>query len=171
MCMAFAQDGQLVTKEQTIEIAWQYTIEERGKPESWFGGDADAVMYDGNWFVGFTSQPDEDGYVLLDSDLYIMYIIVSPEGDVLDYGESGVTPIGRTLYNFIKGVRNGSKKYSLSNRVSSANGGIGRGWCKPFELAKEFGCHETTNIGWVRQAKADQITGVSFNAPLTSAER
>ena len=38
------------------------------------------------------------------------------------------------------------------------------------ELAKEFGCHETTISGWVHQAKADQTGDLSPNTPLSSVE-
>ena len=46
--------------------------------------------------------------------------------------------------------------------------GIGR---KPIELAKEFGCHETSISAWVRQAQADALGGGKPDAPLTTAER
>ena len=46
--------------------------------------------------------------------------------------------------------------------------GIGR---KPIELAKEFGCHETSISAWVRQANADALGGGKPDAPLTTAER
>jgi transposase len=42
---------------------------------------------------------------------------------------------------------------------------------KPGELAKEFGCHETSISGWVHQAKADEMGGGRPDAPLTTAER
>lgn len=42
---------------------------------------------------------------------------------------------------------------------------------KPRELAKEFGCHDTTINDWVRQAKADEIGGGKPDAPLTTSER
>jgi transposase len=42
---------------------------------------------------------------------------------------------------------------------------------KPGELAQEFGCHETSISGWVRQAKADGMAGGRPDAPLTTAER
>lgn len=42
---------------------------------------------------------------------------------------------------------------------------------KVSELAREFGCHETSITGWVRQAHADQIGGAKPDAPLTTAER
>lgn len=42
---------------------------------------------------------------------------------------------------------------------------------KPSELAREFGCHETSISAWVRQAKADAMGGDRPDAPLTSAER
>ena len=45
--------------------------------------------------------------------------------------------------------------------------GIGR---KPIELAKEFGCHETSISAWVRQAQADALGGGKPDAPLTTAE-
>lgn len=45
---------------------------------------------------------------------------------------------------------------------------IGR---KPSELAKEFGCHETSISAWVRQAHADELGGGRPDAPLTTAER
>jgi transposase len=41
----------------------------------------------------------------------------------------------------------------------------------PRELAREFGCHETSISAWVRQAKADEIGGGKSDAPLTTAER
>ena len=46
--------------------------------------------------------------------------------------------------------------------------GIGR---KPSELAKEFGCHESSISAWVRQAQADALGGGKPDAPLTTAER
>jgi len=42
---------------------------------------------------------------------------------------------------------------------------------KPRELAKEFGCHETSISAWVRQAQADERGGGRPDAPLTTAER
>ncbi|MGL4668409.1 MAG: transposase [Saezia sp.] len=42
---------------------------------------------------------------------------------------------------------------------------------KPSDLAKEFGCHETTISGWVRQAQIDQAPNPKANGSLTSAER
>ena len=42
---------------------------------------------------------------------------------------------------------------------------------KVSELAREFGCHETSISGWVRQAHADQIGGTKPDAPLTTTER
>jgi transposase len=42
---------------------------------------------------------------------------------------------------------------------------------KPSELAKEFGCHETSISGWVHQAKADEMGSARPDAPLTTAER
>jgi|SRR5438445_13721212 len=39
------------------------------------------------------------------------------------------------------------------------------------ELAHEFGCHETSISGWVRQAKAEAIGGGRPDAPLTITER
>ena len=42
---------------------------------------------------------------------------------------------------------------------------------KPGELAKEFGCHETSISAWVRQAQADERGGGRPDAPLTTAER
>ena len=42
---------------------------------------------------------------------------------------------------------------------------------KPTELAREFGCHDTSISAWVRQAKADEMGGGRPDAPLTSAER
>ena len=41
---------------------------------------------------------------------------------------------------------------------------------KPGELAKEFGCHETSISAWVRQAQADERGGGRPDAPLTTAE-
>ena len=46
--------------------------------------------------------------------------------------------------------------------------GIGR---KPIELAKEFGCHESSISAWVRQAQADALGGGKPVAPMTTAER
>jgi transposase len=45
---------------------------------------------------------------------------------------------------------------------------IGR---KPSELAKEFGCHDTSINTWVRQADADELGSGKPDAPLTTAER
>lgn len=42
---------------------------------------------------------------------------------------------------------------------------------KPSELAREFGCHETSIGAWVRQSKADEMGGGRPDAPLTTAER
>jgi len=42
---------------------------------------------------------------------------------------------------------------------------------KPGELAREFGCHETSISAWVRQAQADEGGGGRSDAPLTTAER
>lgn len=42
---------------------------------------------------------------------------------------------------------------------------------KPSELAKEFGCHDTSICAWVRQANADELGGGRSDAPLTTAER
>ena len=42
---------------------------------------------------------------------------------------------------------------------------------KTSELAKEFGCHETSISSWVRQAHADELGGGRPEAPLTTAER
>lgn len=42
---------------------------------------------------------------------------------------------------------------------------------KPRELAKEFGCHDTTINDCVRQAKADELGGGKPDAPLTRSER
>ncbi len=42
---------------------------------------------------------------------------------------------------------------------------------KPSELAKEFGCHETSISTWIRQVKADELGGGLPDAPLTTAER
>ena len=39
------------------------------------------------------------------------------------------------------------------------------------ELAKEFGCYETSISAWVRQAQADALGGGRSAAPLTTAER
>ena len=46
--------------------------------------------------------------------------------------------------------------------------GIGR---KPIELAKEFGCHESSISAWVRQAQADALGSGKPDAPMTTAER
>lgn len=42
---------------------------------------------------------------------------------------------------------------------------------KPGDLAKEFGCHETSISAWLRQAHADELGGGRPGAPLTTAER
>lgn len=42
---------------------------------------------------------------------------------------------------------------------------------KPSDLAKEFGCHETSISAWLRQARADEPGGGKSDAPLTTAER
>ena len=42
---------------------------------------------------------------------------------------------------------------------------------KPSELAREFGCHETSISAWVRQADADDLGGRRPDSPLTTAER
>jgi transposase len=42
---------------------------------------------------------------------------------------------------------------------------------KPVELAKEFGCHETSISAWVRQAQADERGGGRPDAPMITAER
>ena len=42
---------------------------------------------------------------------------------------------------------------------------------KPGELAKEFGCHDSSINAWVRQARADELGGGSADAALTTAER
>ena len=42
---------------------------------------------------------------------------------------------------------------------------------KPSDLAKEFGCHETSISAWHRQAHADELGGGKSDAPLTTAER
>ena len=42
---------------------------------------------------------------------------------------------------------------------------------KPSELAKEFGCHDTSIGAWVRQANADDQGGGRSDAPLTTSER
>ena len=42
---------------------------------------------------------------------------------------------------------------------------------KTSELAKEFGCHETSISAWVRQAHVDEHGGGRPEAPLTTAER
>ncbi len=39
------------------------------------------------------------------------------------------------------------------------------------DLAKEFGCHETSITGWLRQSNADELGGGKSDAPLTTAER
>jgi len=41
--------------------------------------------------------------------------------------------------------------------------------CKPTELAKEFGCHETSISNWVRQASGMPVPAQA--APLSSDER
>jgi len=42
---------------------------------------------------------------------------------------------------------------------------------KPSDLAKEFGCHETSISAWLRQAHADERGGGRPDAPLTTDER
>ena len=42
---------------------------------------------------------------------------------------------------------------------------------KPSNLAKEFGCHETSISAWLRQANANELGGGKSDAPLTTAER
>ena len=45
---------------------------------------------------------------------------------------------------------------------------------KPSELAREFGCHETSILNWMRSAQsADAVSPASANAsaPLNAAER
>jgi transposase len=45
---------------------------------------------------------------------------------------------------------------------------------KPSELAREFGCHETSILNWMRAAQsADAVSSASANAsaPLNAAER
>ena len=42
---------------------------------------------------------------------------------------------------------------------------------KPSDLAKEFGCYETSISAWLRQARADELGGAKSDAPLTTAER
>ena len=46
-----------------------------------------------------------------------------------------------------------------------------RSGCRAAELAKEFGCHDTSISAWVRQANADELGGGKPDAPLTTAER
>lgn len=41
---------------------------------------------------------------------------------------------------------------------------------KSSELAKEFGCHDTSISAWVRQTNADVPGGGRADAPLTTAE-
>lgn len=40
---------------------------------------------------------------------------------------------------------------AVSARISPANGRTG---CRPSEMAKEFGCHETSILTWVKRAQA-----------------
>ena len=42
---------------------------------------------------------------------------------------------------------------------------------KPSELAKEFGCHDTSIGAWVRQANADEQGGGRSDVALTTSER
>lgn len=42
---------------------------------------------------------------------------------------------------------------------------------KPSELAREFGCHETSILSWVRRAAADAPPSPSASAPLSANER
>ena len=45
---------------------------------------------------------------------------------------------------------------------------------RPSELAKEFGCHETSILSWVRAGKgsdASASAAVQLSAPLNAAER
>ena len=42
---------------------------------------------------------------------------------------------------------------------------------KPSELAREFGCHETSILSWVRRAAADAPSSASASAPLSTNER
>jgi transposase len=42
---------------------------------------------------------------------------------------------------------------------------------KPSDLAKEFGCHETSISAWLLQANADELGGGKSDALLTTAER
>ena len=42
---------------------------------------------------------------------------------------------------------------------------------KVSELGHEFGCHETSILGWVRHAKAEESGGGRPDAPLTITER
>jgi transposase len=41
---------------------------------------------------------------------------------------------------------------------------------KPVELAKKFGCHETSISAWVRQTQADERRGGRPDSPLTRPE-
>jgi transposase len=43
---------------------------------------------------------------------------------------------------------------------------------KPSELSKEFGCHATSILSWVRQAASSGVTALPVNAaPLSTQER
>lgn len=43
---------------------------------------------------------------------------------------------------------------------------------RPSELAREFGCHETSILNWMRAAQgADAASPASASAPLNAAER
>jgi transposase len=42
---------------------------------------------------------------------------------------------------------------------------------KPSDLAKEFGCHETSISAWLRQAHANERGGGRPDAPRTTAKR
>jgi transposase len=42
---------------------------------------------------------------------------------------------------------------------------------KPSELAKEFGCHTSSILSWVRQLSSGSPGGVPNTVPLSSAER
>jgi transposase len=42
---------------------------------------------------------------------------------------------------------------------------------KPVELAREFGCHETSITAWVRHARVDNAETDNSHAPLSNVER
>jgi transposase len=73
-----------------------------------------------------------------------------------------------------QGVQDAQSKASVSGAISPANidlVAIGR---SPRKLSREFGCHETSILSWIRAAKASESTpaAVAQNlAALNAAER